>query len=422
MTAVVLWIVLAAAVALASYWGVALWRVAGLARSAPSPKMGLEHLRAHPSAARVAAIIPAHNEERALEVLLPTLAAQDYPWLSVVLCLDRCTDGSEAVARRLVGGDPRVTILPIERCPPDWSGKVHAVWTGVRAALGSEPRPDVLLFADADTQMHPSCVSSAVGLLERGPVDVVSYLSTMTYDRWFEWVAQPAAGMELMRQYPIERVNRRDGRRRSFANGQFMMFRREAYEAVGGHEAVKDELLEDLALARAVREGWGGFARDGVPGGGGLATLALAGPMLTCRMYESWGQFEAGWRRIFVEGARRRTRRLIAGMHVCLWAGGLGPILVAGGGALGAWVWWRGEPSAAVGVARAASVASAVALAMQGAALVAIFRLTRTPMRAVAGFWVGSLLCAWVLWRAACDLRRGRPTRWAGRAYVRTPR
>src|SRR5205823_291327 len=96
-------------------------------------------------------------------------------------------------------------------------------------------------------------IRACVALLERRRLDLLSLLSTLTCDTWFERLAQPAAGFELVRQYPISRANRRSNPR-AFANGQFMLFRRAAYDAIGGHGAVHDELLEDLALARRLAD------------------------------------------------------------------------------------------------------------------------------------------------------------------------
>ena len=130
---------------------------------------------------------------------------------------------------------------------------------------------------------------------------LLSLLSELTAGKWFERVAQPSAAFELLRQYPLLRTNRRDKQQRPFANGQFMLFDAATYRAIGGHEAVKDELLEDIALARLVKE-------RGHRGG-----LLNSGGIVRCRMYEDWGEFRRGWKRIYVEAANRRSARLREG-------------------------------------------------------------------------------------------------------------
>lgn len=419
------------------YWSAGLWRMYRSWRQVPGAAAGVEAGRG--SSRTVALIIPAHNEEVALARLIPTLRAQDHEHLRIVLCLDRCTDRSASVARELVGSDPRFQIMELALCRDGWAGKTSAVWAGVGSVLGqdrirhlsalvdrdpedasrvtmpeaSPDLPDLLLFADADTEFHPSCVRSAVGLLESRQLDLASYLSTMNHEHWFELVVQPAAGVELMRQYPLDRINRRSGRRRAFANGQFMLFRREAYEAVGGHAAVKDELLEDIALARAIQEGWYGYR---TPTGGQVGVF-LAGAMLKCRMYDSWTQFQNGWRRIYIEGAKRRISRLRAGAWCSAWFGAIGPavalatmpiVLLSGGPAIA-------EERILLGIAIAA-------LIVHAAALVGIHRMGQTPLWATLCFAAGSLLTARILLDAARDLAQGRSVRWGGKEYIRTPR
>lgn len=409
-------ILVAGGLVLAVYWGAALWRAIRTLRTVPRVEEGLAFARRSPSTKRVALIVPAHNEESAITRLVPSLLAQDYPHLSIILCLDRCTDATESRARALVGSDPRVTILPITQCREGWAGKTSAVWTGVQHALTTNP--DLLLFADADTIFAADCVTAAAGLLEWRDLDLVSFLSTMTYDRWFEWLAQPAAGVELMRHYPLERINRRSGRRRAFANGQFMLFTRDAYTTVGGHAAVKDELLEDLALARAVQEGWNGF--KSTTAGESTAALGVffAGRFLRCRMYDTWPQFCEGWKRIFIEGAKRVPRRLRQGELCALWFHAVGPAL-----ALAASVVMLALLSGTDHTRAAITLGfTAAPLLLMALALALSFARSHTPWRAIPAFPIGAWLAARILREARRDLNAGTPVKWAGKEYLRKPR
>src|SRR5262249_20390564 len=114
---------------------------------------------------------------------------------------------------------------------------------------------------------------------------------------WFEKVVQPATAMELVRQYPLRRINRHPSRR-PFANGQFILFRRQAYDAIGGHAAVKSEMFEDVRIAQHA-------GRQGLR----LAVFLAAG-MLHCRMYKDWAEFRRGWNRIYSESCNRKVSRL----------------------------------------------------------------------------------------------------------------
>ena len=138
-----------------------------------------------------------------------------------------------------------------------------------------------------------------VALLHRRGLDLLSLWSTLSTEKWFERIVQPMTTLELIRQYPLQSANRRE-RQRAMANGQFMLFRREAYEAMGGVESVRDSVLEDVAIARRMK-------KLGRRGG-----VLLSDGLLVCRMYDNFRAFRAGWKRIFIESASRRSPRLRA--------------------------------------------------------------------------------------------------------------
>jgi glycosyltransferase involved in cell wall biosynthesis len=415
------WLLLACSAAVLAYWAVVGWHVLRTVRLVPTCRDGLrleeaERLRA--GGPRVCVVVPAHNEAGCIGTLTRSLLRQDYPDLRVVFALDRCTDGTldeiAKVAAAEGGGalafvrdgrtpiDARVQIVTVESCPEGVAGKVNAMVRGVEDAPAARDA-DVLLFVDADTELHPSCVRAALALLRERGLGMLSLLSTLTTDRWFERVVQPAAGMELLRQYPLVRAGART-HRRPFANGQFMMFTRGAYEAVGGHTRVGHALLEDVELAREV-------GREGIPAG-----LFLADAMLHCRMYDRWDAFVAGWKRIYGESANRRVSRLRGIAWRLRAVGTAGPMLAAAGlavGVLGRGAGIEGPWLAAV---------SGAAVAMNLGVLAACYRLSRAPLVDVLAYPAGAWLVARILDAAAEDLENRVPTRWAGREYVREPR
>ena len=195
-------------------------------------------------------------------------------------------------------------------------------------------------------------------MMRHRKLDLLSLLSTLSHDAWFERVVQTAAVFELLRQYPLTRANAR-GDRRAFANGQFMLFTRDAYRAIGGHASVKHALLEDLALARLIEEQ------------GRKAGVFLAAGLFHCRMYSTWAEFRRGWKRIYTEAADRDARRL---GHSALRARWLGT-------------------------------------------LVRIAMLSQAPLWIVPLHIVGAWLIAGVLNEAVTDIRSHAPTRWGGREY-----
>ena len=199
-----------------------------------------------------------------------------------------------ALARAAIGGDARFEIVEIDACPSEWAGKVHAVHAGVTRSRGAADA-DFLLFADADTLFSPGCIASALALMRERKLDLPE-------------PPQHADARHLVRA-------RRPDRRGAGADAAFSADAGErrrrppprvrqrpvhavpprAYDAIGGHEAVKDALLEDLALARRVDDG---TRRLG---------LFMADGLFHCRMYADWPQFRRGWKRIYTEAASRRA-------------------------------------------------------------------------------------------------------------------
>jgi chlorobactene glucosyltransferase len=343
-------------------------------------------------------VVPAHNEARVIGGLITSLRASTYPELRVVLALDRCTDNTAAIARAAIGGDARFEVIEIATCPPDWAGKVHAVHSGVTRSQGARDA-EFLLFADADTMFEPECIGASLALMRERKLELLSLLSTLTHTTWFERIVQTAAAFELTRQYPLTRANSIDDRR-AFANGQYMLFRREAYDAIGGHAAVKGALLEDLALARTMEA-----ARR-------RAGLFLADGLLHCRMYADWPQFRRGWKRIYTEAANRSPRRLSVNAWRVRALGTLLPLWTLLCGVGGALLVGR-DPRVGATLLLLWLVATIVWLAaLLRVAAIAHAPPWTAPLHAVGAWMTGTLLS-----EAAHDLRTRKPTSWGGRDY-----
>lgn len=394
------------------YWGVVLGHVVRTSRRVPTARAGLSMTIGEqvpgaglPGASlpSVCVVVPAHNEEASIAGVARALLAQDYAGLRVVFALDRCTDGTRRVLESTLAGDARAEIVEISSCPEDWAGKVHAIWRGVQDSAGAK-LAGVLVFLDADTRPKPECVRACVGLLQQRGLALLSLLSTMTGEAWFDRVVEPAAGMELIRQYPLERANEPDAsKRRAFANGQFIMITKDAYQRIGGHERVRHALLEDIEIAREV-------ARAGLAAG-----MYLADGLHECRMYESWTQFQSGWERIYIESCNRRPERLRA-FAVRVRVTGvwmpLASIVCIAIGLLARRI-YPGDPLPMIALGLGIA-----GLVMMFIGLLAAYRMSRTPMWAVVGYPIGAWMTGTILRNAAETLRRGGKTRWGGREYV----
>ena len=273
----------------AIYWAVVLYRVARALPEVPSVERGA---RAAAAGGRVSVVIPAHNEARTIEASVRGLRQQRGVDFEAIYVLDRCTDDTRERLVAAAEGDGRIRFVEKSSCPEDWAGKCHAAALG---ALGA--RGDWLLFTDADCRFGPDLVRSMVAIAEERDAALCSALGRLTYGRGFERRLQPVASMVLMRIFPLDKANRPE-RTWPFANGQFLLFRRDGYERLGGHEAVKDDLLEDLAFARRFHAA-------------GLRTAVVdAAAMLEVAMYDSGAAMRTGWTRILIESCERRPARL----------------------------------------------------------------------------------------------------------------
>jgi glycosyltransferase involved in cell wall biosynthesis len=401
---------IAASAVCAVYYTVIAFRAFAMRRTVPTVRDGIAMAsgRAAPSP-RVCIVVPGHNEERMIAALVRSLAAQTYAGpVHTVLALDRCTDATERIAREAIAASnaaDRFEIITIDTCPEGWAGKVHAVHRGVTDSAAARDA-EILVFLDADTELDPSCIAALVALLEARHADMLSVMSTLTSDAWWERIAQPAAGIELVRRFPLDRLNRKGGKI-PFANGQCMMFRRAAYEDIGGHAAVKDELLEDLALAAKIVH----HKRNR-----SLAVL-MADGMVRCRMYESMPEFRRGWKRIFGESYRRDPDRLRAAAWRFLLMGILIPAGAFATLALGVWTLATTEDHGIVALIAGTTGIAAFALALG----------QMYAAQGIAWWWcithpLGAWTTASILREAARDLDAGAKTQWGGMAYTRERR
>jgi len=397
---VVAWLLAALVVAGWAYWTIAWWRVRIAARPEFSIRAGLDLPEPSGDWPSVSIVVPVHNEEQVIDTCVSSLRNQAYDRIEFIFVLDRCTDGTRAILQCHADEDSRFILIENSSCPSDWAGKCHAARLGAEQAGG-----DCIIFTDADTWFDPNLVRAAVALAARDGVHLLSLLSTLTTHHWFERVVQPVATMNLIRMYPVERVNREE-RARSFANGQFMLFDRAWYERIGGHETVKDDLLEDIAFARLVHVN------------GGRVGVYRADHLLTCSMYDTLDQLKGGWKRIFIEACKRQPQRLrknawrVIGNGVALPMVQLATLVVA--------VVAIAAGNVPLGVVPAILVL--LSLMTQIVVLRRIYRLSGAPQHMVLAYPLGSLVVARVLFSAARDLEQGVPIKWAGKLYVLKPR
>ncbi|MEJ7640167.1 MAG: glycosyltransferase, partial [Singulisphaera sp.] len=137
--------------------------------------------------------------------------------------------------------------MTITELPAGWTGKTHALQVASESARG-----EWFWFLDADTRHEPDSLSIVLEYAREHRADMASLLPEMRCETFWEDVVQPLAGVVLMQSFPLFRVND-DRSRLAFANGQYILIRRSAYAAAGGHRAVRDRFVEDIYLAKRVK-------------------------------------------------------------------------------------------------------------------------------------------------------------------------
>jgi glycosyltransferase involved in cell wall biosynthesis len=222
---------------------------------------------------KVSVIVPARNEEASLGTCLESLVAQTGAPFEIIVVDDHSTDRTHQIAESFQG----VRVVEVGLLPDGWTGKNNAVTTGARHAQGQW-----LLFTDADTVHLPGSLAGAVKEAEENHAELLSYSPEQSAVTFWEMATLPVVFAELARQYPPAKVSD-PASPLAAANGQYILIRRDTYDAFGGHAAVAHDILEDVALARAVKSS------------GRKIRFRYAPTAVRTRMYRNCRQLRDGW-------------------------------------------------------------------------------------------------------------------------------
>ena len=226
----------------------------------------------------VSVLIPARNEARRIGNCVRAVLASPWPDLEVLVLDDQSNDGTADVVRRVAAGDPRLIPLEGAPLPPGWLGKPWAC-----AQLGAAAGGEILIFVDADVVLVPGAVAALVSLLDAAPLDLACPYPRQLGDGPLPRLVQPLLQWSWLTFLPLRLAESPWSRSMTAANGQLLACTAAAYARAGGHTAVRNDVLEDLALARAFKRSG---LRAGVTDGTALAT---------CRMYDSGAELVDGY-------------------------------------------------------------------------------------------------------------------------------
>ena len=256
------------------------------------------HLPIEPPSVTV--LVPAKDEGEGMRACLERVLALDYPRATVLAIDDRSTDQTGAIMDEFAAAHPdrlRILHIPPGGLPPGWLGKCNALHT---AAAGVTS--DWLLFVDSDVKIAPQSLSAVLSVAAGREYDAVSIMTRLETHTFWEKLILPLAAASVGVMTLMSLTNDDNRKHTAFANGQFFLIRRNVYEGVGGHAAVRDNITEDVALMRLIK------AR-------GYTTRLYYGQHLaSTRMHTNLRQMFNGWARIYSGVCERRPAPILAAM------------------------------------------------------------------------------------------------------------
>ncbi len=335
----------------------------------------------------VSVVVPARNEERSIERCVRSLLAQTAPDFEVIVVDDDSTDGTRAILDRLAREDARLRLVAGGPLPAGWIGKPWALHQGALLARGA-----YLLFTDADSVHAPFSVTSALAFVQAQHVDAVSTVTHQELGTPAERAILPSIlGLVFLSQGTFAQVNDPAQLQRALANGQYIFISRRAYDGLGGHAALRNEIVEDIELARR-------FKADGR-----FRLLFAAGEELaSVRMYHSLSEIWDGFSKNVYYGPRGNLWALAGGLAFIATISVLPPML-----ALHALV--RKRPLEAL----EAGFTSVALMATAGWAMASV----RIDRRNGVFAPLGTAMLAAIAINSTWLVRSGRGVEWRGRRY-----
>jgi chlorobactene glucosyltransferase len=256
-----------------------------------------------PDAPLLSIVVPARNEERNIEDCVRSLLGQRGVDAEVIVVDDASTDRTRAILATLAAEFPGVRIVDGAPLPEGWAGKPWACAQGAQVARGAW-----LLFTDADSRHAPDAAASTLAFAVASGADALSIMTHQELGTFAERALLPAIlGLILFATGSVAELNDPAQPEHALANGQFILVERRAYEALGGHAALRGEIVEDIAFARRLKAD-GRFR----------LLLADGTAFVRVRMYRSFAEIWNGFAKNVYLGARGNLPAIAGGVTLCL--------------------------------------------------------------------------------------------------------
>jgi chlorobactene glucosyltransferase len=239
--------------------------------------------------------IPARNEEDNIRTCVEAALGQDYPNIEIVVVDDRSADATLTQLREITSRVSHLILVDGSDLPEGWAGKPHALYQASAVARG-----EWLCFVDADTFLAPQAISSCYAKALETKADLFTVMTKQILGSFWEKAVMPLVMTALSVGFSPRKIND-PNRREAVANGQFIMIKRGIYDAIGGHEKVKDKIVEDKAISEQVK--WNGHR----------LILADGTQVIRTRMYTSLETMWVGWTKNIYLGLRDHTTMLLLG-------------------------------------------------------------------------------------------------------------